>query len=217
MGGTSFRAEPRGHHAAACTLRAATAWRHEGLPERIPRAKPLRARSGKGSARKFPYVTEHGALGLLFAWDGKESGDYSRYVTETIESTCRIEHRTLLSTRLPRIAVQYRAFFPNPLPKPLRIPAANGKRRQRNARPGRARQRKAPTRRQIEAKGRPSRGERSGRAPLRRRKRSAGRRGPPQRLRRRAKPRSVPCRARRRSQPPRRPRRLRRKRCSCRT
>lgn len=70
------------------------------------------------------------------------------------------------SARLPRIAVQYRAFFPNPLPKPLRIPAANGKRRQRNARPGRARQRKAPTRRQIEAKGRPSRGERSGRAPL---------------------------------------------------
>ena len=166
MGGASFRAEPRGHHAAACTLRAATAWRHEGPPERILRAKPLRARSGKGSARKFPYVTEHGALGLLFAWDGKESGDYSRYVTETIESTCRIEHRTLLSTRLPRIAVQYRAFFPNPLPKPLRIPAANGKRRQRNARPGRARQRKAPTRRQIEAKGRPSRGERSGRAPL---------------------------------------------------
>ena len=64
MGGASFRAEPRGHHAAACTLRAATAWRHEGPPERILRAKPLRARSGKGSARKFPYVTEHGALGL---------------------------------------------------------------------------------------------------------------------------------------------------------
>ena len=143
MGGASFRAEPRGHHAAACTLRAATAWRHEGPPERILRAKPLRARSGKGSARKFPYVTEHGALGLLFAWDGKESGDYSRYVTETIESTCRIEHRTLLSTRLPRIAVQYRPFFPNPLPKPLRIPAADGKRRRGNARPGRARQRKA--------------------------------------------------------------------------
>ncbi len=47
------------------------------------------------------------------------------------------------SARLPRIAVQYRPFFPNPLPKPLRIPAADGKRRRGNARPGRARQRKA--------------------------------------------------------------------------
>ena len=93
MGGTSFRAEPRGHHAAACTLRAATAWRHEGLPERIPRAKPLRARSGKGSMEKFPYITEHGPINLPFAWDGKESGDSFPFFSILYHDACLARRR----------------------------------------------------------------------------------------------------------------------------
>lgn len=107
-----FRAEPRGHRAAACARRAAAAWEREGLPERILRAKPPRAKGGKGSMEKFPYVTEHGPINLPFAWDGKESGDFPRYVTEIIESSSRIKPRTPLFSPPPPHRGTISGIFP---------------------------------------------------------------------------------------------------------
>ena len=107
-----FRAEPRGHRAAACARRAAAAWERGGLPVRIPRAKPPRAKGGKGSMEKFPYITEHGPINLPFAWDGKESGDFPRYVTEIIESSSRIKPRTPLFSPPPPHRGTISAVFP---------------------------------------------------------------------------------------------------------
>ena len=61
---------------------------------------------------KFPYVTEHGPINLPFAWDGKESGDFPRYVTEIIESSSRIKPRTPLFSPPPPHRGTISAVFP---------------------------------------------------------------------------------------------------------